>query len=183
MSRLSRRLTISIRLLLIVKVNDVLNLVSVVDDSHVSADSHVPVIAPRRRKLAGKVSGHGMLFSPQIWIKHSSLAKPRFLVRRQSVCLSESSGRVLLVLAIPVSRDLAVVVVELGMTVPIMLATLVVPILSRDSSTPDSQEYYRNASRHQSVPIHVSPPCCDAVVKLGAPRCWITHHRSIRQIR
>jgi hypothetical protein len=87
----------------------ILSSTTTTDHSHVSADSHVAVIAPRRRKLAGKVSGHGMLFPPQIWIKHGSLSKPRFLVRRQSICLSESSGRVLLVLATPVSRDLATI--------------------------------------------------------------------------
>jgi hypothetical protein len=70
---------------------DVGSLVFVVHHSDVSAGSHVAVTTRRRRNLARKISGHGMLFSPQIRAEHSPLAELRFLVRRQFVRLSQSS--------------------------------------------------------------------------------------------
>jgi hypothetical protein len=47
------------------------SLVFVVHHSDVSAGSHVAVTTRRRRNLARKISGHGMLFSPQIRAEHS----------------------------------------------------------------------------------------------------------------
>ena len=67
---------------------------------------------------------------PHIAVENISLAKPGFVFRTEPVAISEPRGGVVVVLVVPVTRDLPVVVIEPRMILPALIVALLAALIS-----------------------------------------------------
>ena len=74
--------------------------------------------------MAVVVSRNRVNPSPHVPIEHSALPKPGFVLGRQSVAVPEPHRWVVVVLVVPITRDLPTMVIEPRMILPVL--TLVV---------------------------------------------------------
>jgi hypothetical protein len=108
-------------MLIVAEADDVANdVVYGVNERDVSSDGHVPVVSRSGRQLPAEVARHAVGVTFQVTVVRLAGLKPPLLLGREPIPLSQPCGRVLLVLAVPALRDLAVVVVELLLIVSIL---------------------------------------------------------------
>ena len=112
------------------KVDDVVDAIAVIDQTGMPVDEDVAVAAWRRRQLAIIISGNRMDSVPHIAVEHISLAKPGFVFRTEPVAISEPRGGVVVVLVVPVTRDLPVVVIEPRMIPLALIVALLAALIS-----------------------------------------------------
>ncbi len=76
------------------EVDHAFDLKLVIDQTHMSADGDVAVIAGGRRELTLQILGHRVHFPAQIRVEHSAFPEPGFLIGRQAVLAAKSCGRI-----------------------------------------------------------------------------------------
>jgi len=107
------------------KVNNGPDVEVVINQSDVSADSDVTMIARRRRQLTAKVSRRGMDSFAQIPIERRAFVEAGLLIGRQAVSVTKACGWMVLMLSIPVARHLLVMLVKLSMTAAVLVVMLI----------------------------------------------------------
>jgi hypothetical protein len=174
------------------KMDDTLNLIVVVHQADISANSHIPMVVWWRRQIALQVVGDWMYFLTQVLIQHGTLPQARFLIGVEPILVPESSGRIVLVLVVPVSGRLTILVIKLCVTLAILAAGA-------------HHEHCRRADSYQQVSFHnyllwgsecdegIDPflksillgrsatfPSCALVVLLKHFVLWLVNHSVVR---
>src|SRR5579862_1153082 len=104
------------------KMDDTLNLIVIVHQADISANSNIPMVTRRRRQAAPQVLGNRVHFLAQVFIEHGTLPQTRFLIGAESIFLAETGGWMVLVLVIPVRGRLSILVIELRVTLTVLAA-------------------------------------------------------------
>jgi len=98
--------------------------ITAIDQTSMPVDENVAVAARRRRQLAIIISRNRMDSAPHVAIEHVSLAKPGFIFRAESVSILEPRGRMVVVMVVPVARDLPIMVIEPRMVLRALIVAL-----------------------------------------------------------
>lgn len=107
-----------------------LHVIIVIDQADMSADGDVAMVGRGRRQLTPEVIRHWVHSLTQILVEHSALSQPGFLIGGEPILASKPSGRMVLVLVVPVVGGLTVLVVKLRVT----LSAVVAAILGRSGA-------------------------------------------------
>jgi hypothetical protein len=110
----------------IVKVYDILHVISVINQGNVTSEYYITVASGRWRQALLKVRRCVVNFPPQLRIQRGALTKPPLLIAGQAVLFSEPDRRMVLVLVIPVIRGLTVLFVELCVVLAPLIVTIAV---------------------------------------------------------
>jgi hypothetical protein len=135
-----------------VQVDDSLDLVVVINQPDMAADSNVAMVAWRRRQAARQIGRSGVHLPAQVLIQHRALMQARFFVGRQPVLVPETCGGMGLILVVPVVRDLLVVFVKMGLVLAVLIASL--PAVLCKSSTASQDENSNYSRTKQPICIH-----------------------------
>jgi hypothetical protein len=108
------------RLLVLVKVDDALDVVSFVDQADVAADGDVPLVPRRMGELAYEISRRRVHLPPEILVEDRTFMEARLFVRGKPVLIPQAYRCVVPVLGIPIPGDLLVVIVKLSVFSPVL---------------------------------------------------------------
>src|ERR1700680_17571 len=112
------------------KVDDVVDAITAVIQNRVSADENVTVAAGWRRQTTIVVVRNRVNLSPHVPVEYITFAKSGFIFWTKLVTVSEPRRPTVMMLIVPITRSLAVAVIEPGMILAMLIvAVLVVMIL------------------------------------------------------